>query len=256
MPTSNKKSAKSQQDGSKKKASLKDEVVKSRSPRRKNYVLDLRIHSPASLGYLGIDGIDTAPAMVRLAKVKGLDIIAVTDFHTGDFIDRVIAAAEGTKLTVLPGVSLRCSVGKCDDVVLVCLFHEEYRASDVEKFLADLNIPKEHIGDENYILDTPFEKILEAIENHRGIAIPSRMDKTPHRMNTIPMLVEEFGFRTFDLAYGDSAQFFKSRWPKTSFNLYSFSSASALAQVGSRNAKVKLPTPTFASLKDIAARAL
>jgi hypothetical protein len=46
--------------------------------RQKSYVLDLRIHSPASLGYLSIEGIDTAPALVRLAKVKGLDIIAVS----------------------------------------------------------------------------------------------------------------------------------------------------------------------------------
>ncbi|MCB0330668.1 MAG: hypothetical protein KDD70_13430, partial [Bdellovibrionales bacterium] len=170
---------------------LSDKVVKSRAPRRKSYTLDLRIHSPASLGYLGIDGIDTAPAMVRLAKVKGLDVIAVTDFHSGDFIDRVVAAAEGTKLTVLPGVSLRCRLAGCDDVVIICLFPENYRSQQVNTFLREVGVPTSQLGREDYILDTPFGAILSVIEAHQGIAIPSRMDKTPHRMNVIPVLVRE-----------------------------------------------------------------
>lgn len=233
---------------------LEAQIEKSKSPRRKNYVLDLRIHSPASLGYLGIEGIDTAPAMVRLAKVKGLDMIAVTDFYSANFIERVHAAAEGTKLTVLPGTSIRCRLDKCDEVDLVCLFPESHRKLDIENFLVDLGVERNQFGNEKYVLEMPFSEILHCIDTHGGFAIPSRMDKTPHRMKVIPLLVEQFGFRTFDMAYADSKQYFKANWPKLHFNLYSFSSASALAQVGSRSVRVKLPTPSFEAIRDVAAR--
>jgi hypothetical protein len=80
------------------------------------------------------------------------------------------------------------------------------------------------------------------------------MDKTPHRLAVVPVLVETFGFRAFDLAYADSARFFKTQWPKIKFHLFSFSNAHALAQVGSRIAKVKMPDPGFVGVKAMVAR--
>jgi hypothetical protein len=80
------------------------------------------------------------------------------------------------------------------------------------------------------------------------------MDKTPHRLAAIPTLVEKYGFRAFDLAYADSIRFFKSKWPKIKFQLFSFSNAHALAQVGSRIAKVKMSEPGFTGIKAMVAR--
>jgi hypothetical protein len=223
-------------------------------PRQKSYVMDLRIHTPESLGYFGIDEIDTAPALVRLAKVKGLDMIAVTDFFSAAFIDRIMAAAKGSPLIVIPGVDLRCRVNGCDDVILSCLFPETYDKSQLESFLAALKVPESAMGDKNHILDMPFKEALSVLDSFGGIGLPSRMDKTPYRFAVIPALVEEFGFRCFDLAYSDSAKFFKGKWPKTKFHLFSFSDASALAQVGSRYARVKMATPGFEGVKLLATR--
>ena len=231
--------------------SQKVEKIKTRT---KSYVLDLRIHSPASLGYLGIEGIDTAPALVRLAQVKGLDVIALTDYYSGAFIDRVMLAARSSSIKVIPGVVIRCVLGGCDDVVLSCLFPEDYSSSMVDSFLSDLKIPKSAAGDRKYLVKAPFEQVLAAIENAKGVALPSRMDKTPHRVACIPHLVEKYGFRAFDLAYADSVKFFRTRWPKIKFHLFSFSNANALAQVGSRIAKVKLQDSGFGSIRDLIAR--
>jgi hypothetical protein len=232
------------------------EVDEPRKPRarRKSYVMDLRVHSPASLGYLGIGGLDTAPALVRLAKVKGLDVIAVTDFFSGDFLDRIIDAAKDTNLTVIPGVMIRCCLGACDDVVISCMFPEEYGQEEVERFLLDLGLSRSAFGDRTHVVTREFDEILEILDRHNGIALPSRMDKTPHRKAIIPTLVEEYGFRTFDLAYKDSHEYFKERWPRIKFNLYSFSNANALAQVGSRTAKVKMYEPGFTGIREVAAR--
>jgi hypothetical protein len=235
-------------------ASLAQRVEKTR-PRQKSYVMDLRIHSPASLGYLGIEGIDTAPALVRLARVKGLDVIAVTDFYSGDYIDRIINAARESTITVIPGVVIRCTLGACDDVILSCLFPESYSSKHIQDFLQRLSIPPAASGDRHYVVKAPFNEILKAVEESQGIALPSRMDKTPFRMTAVPALVNEHGFRAFDLAYPDSARFFKTHWPKIKFQLFSFSNANALAQVGSRIAKIKMQEPGFTGLRQIVARA-
>ncbi len=235
-------------------STLAGKVEKTKTKSR-NYTLDLRIHSPASLGYLGVDGLDTAPALVRLAETKGLDVIAITDFCSGSYIDRVVSAAEKSDLTVIPGVELRCTVGNCSDVSITALFPENFRTSDVESFLRELNIPAEAaLKPDDYRVKKEFSLIVQAIESRGGVVVPTRMDKTPLRMQIIPILVDQYGFRTFDLAYADSAMFFKSRWPKIKFHLFSFSSAKALAQIGSRTAKVKLETPGFEGIKSVVAR--
>lgn len=234
--------------------SLKQQIEKTRTPRPKSYVMDLRVHSPSSLGYLGVDGLDSAPAIVRLAKVKGLDVIAITDFYSGDFVDRMVEAAKDSSLTIIPGVGLRCKLGSCDDVILSCLFPEETSTSEIDRFLESIRAPRTAKGNKSYLLTTPIDQILHSIEQFNGVALPTRMDKTPHRMAAIPELVETYGFRAFDLAYADSDLIFKKKWPKLKFQLFAFSDANALAQIGSRIARIKLTNPGFAGIKEIVAR--
>ena len=253
--TNNKKTLRDQIESETKNAGdMPTPTKKPSRKRRKSYVMDLRIHSPASLGYLGIEGIDTAPAMVRLAQVKGLDVIAVTDFLSGDFVDEVVEAAKESKLTVIPGVVIRCSLQDCDDVNLSCLFPEEFGRVGIEEFLLSLDIPREKFGNRRYVVTKPFAEVLDLIEQAGGAALPSRMDKTPYRQGALPALVEEWGFRAFDLAYSDSKALFKAKWPKLKFQLFSFSNANALAQVGSRIARVKMPDSDFLSVRDLVAR--
>jgi hypothetical protein len=233
--------------------SLNDRVEKTKV-RQKSYLLDLRIHSPASLGYLALEGIDTAPALVRLAKVKGLDVIAVTDYYSAASVDKIQDAARGSGLIVLPGTVIRCTLPGCDDVNLSCLFPEHANRASIEAFLKEIAVPESAAGTKKFIVRKPFAQILEIVERAGAVALPSRMDKTPYRMSAIQTLVDLYGFRAFDLAYPDSARFFKSRWPKIKFRLFSFSNANALAQIGSRIAKVKMQSPGFPGIQEIIAR--
>ncbi len=236
---------------------LEKEVVESggsNKKRNKSYVLDLRVHTPASVGYFGINGIDTAPALVSLAKVKGLDVMAVTDYHSGASIDAIVDAASGGELRIIPGTNLRCKLGTCSDVVLTCLFPENFRTSNVEDFLTAIGVPPQARGQRDYLVTKSVRDIVELVEALNGIVMPSRMDQTPHRMSVMPTLVEELGFRTFDLAYPDSSQIFKKKWPKIKFNLFSFSNANSLAQLGTRTAKVKLPELSFEGIRALTQR--
>lgn len=236
--------------------SLASQVIKTRT-RRKSYTVDLRIQSPVALGYLGIEGIDTAPALVRLARVKGIDVIAVTDYNCGDYVDRIVAAAQDSDLTVIPGVVVRCALPECKDVVLSCLFPEGFTSRDIAGFLAGMGVPMSSDSKSKYVITRAFDEIVAAIDKVDGIAIPSRMDKTPYRKAAIKTLVEKYGFRAFDLAYyPESIKFFKSNWPRIKFELMTFSNATALAQVGSRCSKVKMAEPGFDGLRALAGRVM
>jgi len=232
---------------------LSQQIEKTKT-RQKSYVMDLRVQSPASMGYLGVEGLDSAPAIVRLAKVKGLDVIAITDFYSGEFIDRMVTAAKSSPLTVIPGVSVRCRVKTCSDVVISCLFPESITSQGIADFLRELQVPDDARGNPDYVITVSIDQLLHSLSARNGIAIPSRLDKTPHRLSIVPELVENYGFRAFDLAYADSTEYFKKRWPKLKFQLFTFSDANALAQIGSRNAKVKMPTPGFEGLKELVGR--
>ncbi|MEY4669224.1 MAG: hypothetical protein RL518_1923 [Pseudomonadota bacterium] len=235
------------------KGTLSQQIERSKT-RQKSYVMDLRVQSPASMGYLGVEGLDSAPAIVRLAKVKGLDVIAITDFYSGEFIDRMVSAAKSSPLTVIPGVSVRCRVKTCSDVIISCLFPESITSEGIAEFLRELQVPDDARGNPEYVMTATMDQLLQSLSARNGVAIPSRLDKTPHRMSVIPELVETYGFRAFDLAYADSNAHFKKRWPKLKFQLFTFSDANALAQIGSRNAKVKMPNPGFEGLKELIGR--
>ncbi len=79
----------------------------------KKYSFDLRIHSPRTDGYFSTGGVEAASALVRLAKAKGLDLIAVTDFYNTEYIEAVREAAAKAKVIVLPGFDICCQIGEC-----------------------------------------------------------------------------------------------------------------------------------------------
>ncbi len=220
----------------------------------KKYSIDLRIHSPASIGYFSTGGVDPAPALVRLAKVKGIDTIAVTDFHDASFVDLVRSLASGTPVTIIPGVDIRCQVEDCREVYLTALFPETTTAVDIERILQVLEIPQEARGRRDFCLATPLKQILETVESNGGIVIPSRVDKTPYRQLAISTLIEKFGFHAFDVVHPENTEFFRERWPEGEFTFFTFSNANALAQIGSRVAKVRMTSPGFEGIKELVRR--
>ena len=68
------------------------------------FKLDLHVHTPASHDWNG--GEVTAADVVEAAVAAGLDGIAVTDHSNPTWIDQVKEAANGSALTVFPGVEV------------------------------------------------------------------------------------------------------------------------------------------------------
>ncbi len=53
----------------------------------KPFKVDLRVHSPGTAGFFSMGGVETASALIGLSKVKGLDIVGITDYYNGIAID-------------------------------------------------------------------------------------------------------------------------------------------------------------------------
>lgn len=220
----------------------------------KKVEFDLRIHSPMSEGYFSTGGIDPAGAMVRLASAKGLDMIAVTDYNSAEFVDLIKEKAKNTSVTVLPGVDLRCRVGACDEVFFIALFPENKGSDYIYSMLEKLNVPLAARGRRSYVIPKDVKEVVSVVEAAGGVLIPSRPDKTPLRLGAVKTLVEDLGFRTFDLVHPENPEYFKERWPHGEFTFFSFSNANALGQIGSRAIGFKLPANGFNGIRSICER--
>jgi hypothetical protein len=220
----------------------------------KKVTVDLRLHSPMSEGYFSTGGVDPAGAMVRLAKAKGLDMIAVTDYHSAEFVDIITEKAKDTTVSVLPGVDLRCRINACNEVYFVALFEEGKSSDDLYRVLAKIGVPLSARGSKDYVVGKSLKEIIEVVEEEGGILIPSRIDKTPNRLNTAKTLVEEFGFHAFDMVHPENPDYFKDRWPGGEFTFFSFSNANSLGQIGSRTFSTKMSSEGFKGLKELVGR--
>lgn len=95
--------------------------------------LDLHVHTPASHDWQ--DGEVSPEEVVQRAIDAGLSGIAVTDHQTGEWIDRVKAAAADTELIVFPGVEVNQLSG-IKGIHLVVLFDVDASSQDIEGFLS------------------------------------------------------------------------------------------------------------------------
>ena len=220
----------------------------------KKYSFDLRIHSPGTEGYFSTGGVEAASALVRLAKAKGLDLIAVTDFYSTEYIDAVRESAAKAKIIVIPGFDICCQIGECREVFFTVLFPQDTPVTVLNETLRALDVPEGAEGSRALVLEDSIAQVVEIIESRGGMLIPSRIDKNPYRQLAIRELVEIHGFRTFDLVHPDNTDFFRERWPSGGFLFFSFSNANALAQVGSRIVRMRLPTASFEAIKEVAQR--
>jgi len=152
---------------------------------------DFHIHS--CLSPCGDDEM-TPGNLVGMAKVKGLDVIALTDHNSSKNCPAAMAFGEQYDITVIPGMEL-CTA---EEVHVICLFPELRSALAFDAYVYERLIPiknKEHIFgkqqimDENdlpvdcveYLLinatDISFDDSFSLVESFGGVAFPAHIDK-------------------------------------------------------------------------------
>lgn len=135
------------------------------------------------------------PLIINTAIEKGINLLAITDHNTSDNIAAVQKAAEGTGITVLPGMELQTR----EDIHSICLFDSleqvyEFQ-SIVNNLLPDIKNDPDYFG-EQFVVDATGdfirheERLLvtsanlslseawEIVNQLQGILIPAHVDRT------------------------------------------------------------------------------
>jgi len=132
--------------------------------------------------------------IVERAQELGLDIIAVTDHNSAENVAAVLVAAEGTGITVLPGMEVQTR----EEVHVVCLFDTLEQAltwqGDVYGHLPPLKNKEEAFGaqivlapdgspvgknDRLLLTSTDFavEEVVRRVRRLQGLCIPAHVDR-------------------------------------------------------------------------------
>jgi PHP family Zn ribbon phosphoesterase len=136
------------------------------------YKTDLHLHTPASRCFKD-EGV-TPEKWVERCLEQGLEVVAVTDHNTGEYIDKIKQAAEGTNLKVFPGVELTCSESK---VHMLILFDLDKTTQDIEDFLISVGINRADFASSEARSTWSTIDIAKKVEEIGGLIIPAHIDE-------------------------------------------------------------------------------
>lgn len=173
------------------------------------------------------------PLIVREALEHRIDIIAITDHNASANVRAVQKAADGTGLTVLPGMEVQTR----EDVHLLCLFAS---LSDLETWqrTVDLSLPDtlnqpEYFG-EQYIVDengeyirtetrllltaTEFsiEEVIQQVAELGGLVIPAHVDRKSFGLfPTLGFLANWWHFPALEISRHISPEVLHEKFPSS-----------------------------------------
>lgn len=156
--------------------------------------------------------------LVNMAKLLGLDVIALTDHNTSLNCEAAIKVGEQVGLLVIPGMELTTA----EDIHAVCLFPDLDKALAFSSYVDEhrikvrnkaeiygrqviMNENDEEIGEiEHLLLPASFIGISEAYDKARefgGICYPAHIDRDSLSILSVLGEIDPYcGFRTAELA--------------------------------------------------------
>ncbi|MBQ6498700.1 MAG: PHP domain-containing protein [Ruminococcus sp.] len=179
------------------------------------FYYDLHMHSCLS----PCGDMDMTPNnLVNMAKLLGLDVIALTDHNTSLNCEAAIKVGEQVGLLVIPGMELTTA----EDIHAVCLFPDLEKALAFSSYVDEhrikvrnkaeiygrqviMNENDEEIGEiEHLLLPASFIGISEAYNKARefgGICYPAHIDRDSLSILSVLGEIDPYcGFRTAELA--------------------------------------------------------
>lgn len=173
------------------------------------------------------------PLIVQEALERQINIIAITDHNASANVAAVQKAADGTGLTVLPGMEVQTR----EDVHLLCLFAS---LADLESWQhkVDLSLPDrlnqpEHFG-EQYVVDengefihtenrllltaTEFsiEEVIQHVAKLGGFVIPAHVDRKSFGLfPTLGFLADWWNFPALEISRHITAEALHEKFPSS-----------------------------------------
>lgn len=129
---------------------------------------DLHVHTPASHDFQ--EKTISPQQIVEHAIKSGLRGIAITDHHTGDFIDSIKKARGDKKLAIFPGVEITCTAGK-SGIHIIALLDVDKGQKHIEDLLANIDIGTDKRGKKDTVTDQSPNTVINEIHKQGGIAV-------------------------------------------------------------------------------------
>ncbi len=228
------------------------------------YRLDLHIHTPASRCFAETQTDNISRKIVCRALESGLDMIAVTDHHSVEYVDKLRLAARQTRLVVLPGVELSTRVGELNEVYLLAIFDEHKPKGELDRLLADLGIECRHQGDCHFRIPVGLETIIAEVLAAGGLIISDHLDKTPPRQAFFPEIISKYNINAFELKNISFSSYLQENFAREEglsqqkvlsqaapFHFFTFSDAHRLDRIGRRYSEINLSECSFRALQQL-----
>lgn len=171
------------------------------------------------------------PLIVQKALECGIDIIAITDHNASANVRAVQKAAEGTNLTVLPGMEVQSR----EDVHLLALFETlcalEVWQAQVDRSLPDLPNQPEFFGEQFVVDETgefirnetrlllnstgfSIDEIFERVNTLGGLVIPAHVERTTCGLfPTLGLISEKWHLLALEISRHTSPEKAKEMFP-------------------------------------------
>lgn len=155
--------------------------------------------------------------LVNMAKLLGLDIIALTDHNTCENCASAVKVGESIGITVIPGMELCTS----EEVHVVCLFDDIENAMKFSDYVLSTMPPvknRPEIFGEQLIMDEEDnivgkqEKLLtlassisisdvcKTVEDYGGVCYPAHIDRNSYSvLSNLGMITEDMGFSAVEM---------------------------------------------------------
>lgn len=195
--------------------------------------------------------------LVNMAKIMGLDAIALTDHNTCLNCEAAMKVGEEAGILVIPGMEL-CTD---EEVHVVCLFPAPDNAMAFSEYVRERIPPVENrpaifgdqfimddrdnvIGNENLLLTTAanvsLDKVPEIMKEFSGVAFPAHIDRSSYSViSNLGMIDEYMGFTTAEITSKADKKEYIKRYPVLGkMNILTSSDAHYLENIGSAGGKI------------------
>lgn len=231
------------------------------------YRYDFHLHS--CLSPCG-DNDMTPYNLVNMAKVMGLDAIALTDHNTSRNCPAAVKAGEEAGILVVPGMELCVS----EEAHIVCLFGETAAALEfsryVETCLPDIPNRPAIFGEQRLMdgedrvtglyekllltaADISVEEVRMRVASYGGICYPAHIDRDSYSViSALGTFSEAWGFTAAELTRDADAEDYRTRYPALSgLQIVRSSDAHYLEDIGRAGGELEAKCLKWESIMNI-----
>ena len=174
---------------------------------------DLHIHTALSPC---ADNDMTPNNIVNMARLKGLDIIAITDHNSCRNVATCMKCAENSGLTVVPGMEIET----CEEVHMLAFFDNTEALGELEKTvqksLPDIKNRRDIFGDQ-FVMDCDdnivgeienllvtatslsVDSVTDIVRSLGGVIVPAHIDKDAYSILSNLGFIPDNGYTAFEI---------------------------------------------------------